>query len=221
MMKINQKLLPRLIFLGPPGCGKGTQAQILSKELNINHISTGDIIRRIIKENKPAKIAKQIKKYVEEGLLVPDKVVFDALKVFLKNAKGFILDGYPRNLSQVKQLEKFFKNNKGIDFVLYFKISNKEIIKRLTSRRTCPKCGKVYNIYTLKPKRDNLCDICNVELIVREDDKVSTVKKRLQVYKQETSPLIDYYKSKNLLITINAALPVEKVTENIKKVICK
>ncbi len=208
-------LKKKIVFLGPPGSGKGTQAQILSKNFFIPHISTGDIFRKIIKTGKPKKLADSIKKYVQSGLLVPDDIVFKALFSVIRKKKYFILDGYPRNINQAELLDKALNKN-GIDNVIYFKVSDKEIIKRLTSRRTCPKCGRVYNIYTLKPKKDNLCDSCNVELIIRDDDKIETVKRRLKVYKKDTLPLLDYYRKKNLLTTINA----EDKIENVYKKIC-
>jgi adenylate kinase len=208
-------LKKKIVFLGPPGSGKGTQAQLLSKNFSIPHISTGDIFRKIIKTGKPKKLADSIKKYVQSGLLVPDDIVFKSLFSVIKNKKYYILDGYPRNINQAKLLDEALKKD-GIDKVIYFKVSDKEIIKRLTSRRTCPKCGKVYNIYTLKPKNDNLCDVCKVELIIRDDDKLETVKKRLEVYKKDTLPLLDYYKKKKLLVTINA----EDKIENVYKKMC-
>jgi adenylate kinase len=208
-------LKKKIVFLGPPGSGKGTQAQLLSKNFSIPHISTGDIFRKIIKTGKPKKLADSIKKYVQSGLLVPDDIVFKSLFSVIKNKKYYILDGFPRNINQAKLLDEALKKD-GIDKVIYFKVSDKEIIKRLTSRRTCPKCGRVYNIYTLKPKNDNLCDVCKVELIIRDDDKLETVKKRLEVYKKDTLPLLDYYKKKKLLVTINA----EDKIENVYKKMC-
>lgn len=207
-----------IIFLGPPGSGKGTQAQLISKNFSIPHISTGDIFRKIINTNKPKKLANAIKKYVQTGLLVPDEIVFKAVKSVLDTNTSFLLDGYPRNINQAKLLDEYLGND-GIDIVVYFKISDKEIIKRLTARRTCPKCNRVYNIYTLKPKKDNLCDVCNVKLIIREDDKVSTVKKRLKVYKEDTMPLIDYYKERGVLVEVNADDTVENVYKNLVEIL--
>jgi len=208
-------LKKKVVFLGPPGSGKGTQAQMLSKNFSVPHISTGDIFRKIIKTGKPKKLADSIKKYVQSGLLVPDDIVFKALFSVIGKKKYFILDGYPRNLNQAKLLDKALGKN-GIDNVIYFKVSDKEIIKRITSRRICPKCGRVYNIYTLKPKKDNLCDTCGIKLIIRDDDKINTVKKRLEVYKKDTLPLLGYYRKKKLLTTIN----VEDKVENVYKKIC-
>ncbi len=215
---MRKNLLSRIIFLGPPGSGKGTQAQKISKKYKIPHIAPGDIFRKIIKTNKPKKIADKIKNYVQNGLLVPDKIVFNAVKSVL-DKKKFLLDGYPRNLLQAKLLDDYLKNKNSVEKVIYFKISDREVVKRLSSRRTCPKCGKIYNIYTLKPKEDNLCDICKVKLIVRKDDKPETVKKRLKVYKKETKPLIEYYKKKNLLYRINAEDNIENIFQKICKLI--
>ncbi|MFN3551183.1 MAG: adenylate kinase family protein [Endomicrobiia bacterium] len=215
---MSKNVLSRIIFLGPPGSGKGTQAQKISKKYKIPHIAPGDIFRKIIKTNKPKKIFDKIKHYVENGLLVPDKIVFNAVKSVL-DKKKFLLDGYPRSLLQAKLLDNYLKDKNSVEKVIYFKISDKEIIKRLTSRRTCPKCGKIYNIYTLKPKEDNLCDICKVKLIIREDDKPQTVKKRLKVYKKETKPLIEYYKKRKLLCRINAEDNIENIFQKICKII--
>lgn len=205
-----------IIFLGPPGSGKGTQAQLIAKKFKIPHISTGDIFRKIIATNKPKKLAIAIKKYVQSGLLVPDKIVFQAVKSVLEKNKKYILDGYPRNINQAKLIDKYLDTN---SIVVYFKVPEKEIIKRLTARRTCPKCGRVYNIYTLKPKNDNLCDVCETQLVIREDDKVDTVKKRLKVYKKDTMPLVNYYKKKKMLITINANDTVENVFNKIVSIL--
>ncbi|MEN3013312.1 MAG: nucleoside monophosphate kinase [Endomicrobiia bacterium] len=207
----------KIIFLGPPGCGKGTQAQMVSKEFNINHLSTGEIFRRIIKENYPSEISKKIKEYVNKGLLVPDEIVFEAIKLVL-NKENFLLDGFPRNINQAKLLENYL-DGVPLDVVIYFEISDEEIIKRLTSRRICSKCGKVYNIYTLKPKNDNLCDNCNIELITREDDKLEVVKERILVYRNETMPLIEFYNNKNILISLKAEDTIENIYSQIKKII--
>lgn len=207
----------RIVFLGPPGCGKGTQAQIISKNFSLNHISTGEIFRKIIKENNPSEIAEKINSYVKNGLLVPDEIVFEALKTVL-DKDNFLLDGFPRNINQAKLLEDYL-NGYLLDVVIYFHISEEEIIRRLSSRRTCPKCGRVYNLLTLKPKNDNMCDNCNVELIVREDDKIETIKKRLKVYSEETAPLIEYYKNKGVFKEVDALGSIESVTSRVKEII--
>lgn len=213
--------MKRVIFLGPPGSGKGTQAQLIAKNYKIAHISTGDIFRKIITTGKPKKLADSIKDYVKKGLLVPDNIVFEAVKTILRRKKSFILDGYPRNINQAKLLDGFLNTRNGIQQVIYFEIPDKEIIKRLTSRRTCPKCGRVYNLYTLKPKKDNLCDICGVKLIIRDDDKLSTVKRRLKIYKKETAPLIEYYQNKNLLVKIKADDTIDNVYKKVVRILFK
>lgn len=208
-----------IIFLGPPGSGKGTQAKIVSKKFNMVHISPGDIFRDNI--NKGTELGKQIKSYVEKGVLVPDDIVFSAIKSVFKNKKKFILDGFPRNIVQAQLMEKFL-NEKFCSFkmnVLYFHLSDKEVIKRLTSRRLCPNCGRNYNIYTMKPKFDEQCDICNTKLVTRKDDELPTVKKRLQVYKKDTVPLIKYYTQKKLLTKIDASKSIDEVTKEIYEII--
>ncbi len=222
-----------IIFLGPPGSGKGTQAEIISKKLKLKHISTGEIFRKHIASH--TSVGKMIKKYVQEGKLVPDDIVFTAVKSVLSKTKRFLLDGFPRNIVQAKLLEQYlnklaktncYKKIKVVRKVIYFSITDKEVIKRLTSRRTCPKCGKNYNLYTLKPKEDELCDICKIKLTTREDDKLSTVKKRLEIYKKDTKPLIKFYtqkqlKSEPILYKIDANKPVEKVTDMIYELLRK
>ncbi|MFQ3675194.1 MAG: adenylate kinase [Endomicrobiia bacterium] len=212
-MKTKKTLFKRIIFLGPPGSGKGTQATVISKKFGLPHISTGEIFRKILKSN--TKLSKKIKEYVTKGKLVPDTIVFSAIESVIKKGTSFLLDGFPRNLAQAKMLEKKLNINNSIEKVFYFNISDKEVIKRLTSRRTCPSCGRNYNIISMKPKKDNLCDKCNTKLITRDDDKLDTVKKRLKVYKKDTKPLINFYKKKNLLVEINANKPVDEITKQI------
>jgi len=205
--------LQRIIFLGPPGSGKGTQADVVSKKFKLPHISTGEIFRKILKTN--TELSKKIKEYVTNGKLVPDEIVFKTIESVIKKGKKFLLDGFPRNLVQAKMLEKNLEKNNNIQKVFYFNISDKEVIKRLTSRRTCPSCGKNYNIIFMKPKKDNLCDKCNTNLIIRDDDKPETVKKRLKVYKKDTKPLVKFYKDKDLLVEIDANKSVSEITKQI------
>jgi len=172
-------------------------------------------LEKLLKLEDLKKIADAIKHYVQNGLLVPDEIVFNAIKSNLKKGR-FLLDGYPRNINQAKLLDKYL-GEKSVQKVVYFKVSDKEIIKRLTARRTCPKCGRVYNIYTLKPKKDNLCDDCKTKLIIRDDDKPETVKKRIRVYKKETKPLIEYYKDR--LVEINAEDTIENIFNKISQII--
>src|SRR3989339_671231 len=182
----------QLVIFGPPGVGKGTLASILSKRYNIPHISTGDIFRNEISSGN-----SELIQYVEKGLLVPDMVVN-------------------------KLVEKaVWKLKKKVDIVLNMVASEDEIIKRMTARRNCSKCGALYNIITMKPKKKDVCDKCGSALSIRKDDEPETVKKRIKVYQEETSPLVDYYKKKKLLVDIDAAPKPKEVFNSIVKAIEK
>ena len=193
----------QLIIFGPPGVGKGTLSDLLSNKFKIPHISTGDIFRNEINSGN-----SELTQYVEKGLLVPDMVVNKVIEKSLKeeNCKnGFILDGYPRTIDQAEFLENaLWKLNKKIDLVLNLAASEDKIIERLTARRNCSKCGALYNLITMKPKKKDVCDKCGSALIMRKDDEPETIKKRISVYRQETEPLIEYYKKKKILIEIDA-----------------
>jgi adenylate kinase len=192
-----QKMVNAIIF-GPPGSGKGTYATRLQTKLNTDAIATGDILRQAIKQNTP--LGKKAKQYVEKGLLVPDNLVIQILKQHLtktKNKKGFILDGYPRTLKQAKALDKITK----IDTIIQLTVPDWIIIERLSTRRICKNCGQVYNIRYLKPKKDMTCDKCGGPLYQRQDDTSEVIKKRIKVYEQQTQPILQYYKEKNVPIT--------------------
>jgi adenylate kinase len=192
-----------LVIFGPPGVGKGTQSIRLAGRYSIPHISTGDIFRSEIKGGN-----SELKQYVEKGLLVPADVVNKIVEKALKREEckaGFILDGYPRSIEQAEYLENvLWKLNRKIDVVLNMAAPEEDIIKRLSMRVICSKCGAHYNLVTMKPKHKNKCDKCEGELISRKDDEAETVKKRIKVYIQETQPLIDYYRKKELLVDIDA-----------------
>ncbi len=199
-----------LVFLGKPGSGKGTQAKFVSEKLKIPVITMGQILRNIEKENTP--LAQEVKERIDRGELVPDKLVLGILKERLQKEDcrdGYILDGFPRNLNQAKTFEA------RIEMVFYIKVSDEAIIRRLSSRRECPQCGRVYNLITNPPEKDEICDFCEVDLIIREDDKLETIKKRLEVYRKETEELIDYYKQKGLLVDIDGEKPINQVFEEI------
>ncbi len=208
----------QLIIFGPPGVGKGTLSDTLSARYNIPHISTGDIFRNEIKSGN-----SELIQYVEKGLLVPDLVVNKVVEKGLRQEScknGFILDGYPRTIDQAEFLENaLWKLRKKISIVINLVTSEMEIVKRLTSRRNCTKCGALYNLITMKPKKKDVCDKCGNLLAVRKDDEPDTVKKRIQVYNEETSPLIDYYKKKKMIVDIDAAPKPKEVFNSVVKVI--
>ena len=191
----------RFVLLGPPGAGKGTQAQVLSKDLNIPHISTGDMLREALKAASP--LGLRAKEYMEKGALVPDDIVIALVSERLSKAdakKGFILDGFPRTPEQAENLDKSLNQlNMPLDLVLYFKTSLAMIIRRLSGRRVCSQCGKNFHLTNFKPKVDGICDVCGGKLFQRPDDREETIENRLKVYEQQTEPLIEYYKKKKVL----------------------
>lgn len=210
-----------LILLGPPGAGKGTQAKLMIEKLNIPQISTGDILREAVKNNTPLGI--KAKSYMEKGLLVPDEVVVGIVKERISKDDcrgGFILDGFPRTVAQAEALEDVLKNmGKKIDHVISIHVEKDELIRRLAGRWTCRNCQEGYHEIFNPPGRKGVCDKCGGELYQREDDKEETVKKRLETYEQQTMPLIDYYKRKNLLRQINGIGDIKDVFSRILKVL--
>ena len=210
-----------LIFLGPPGSGKGTQAKMLVDKYGIPQISTGDILREAVKEGTP--LGKEAKKYMDEGKLVPDEVVVGIVRERLKEpdcTKGFILDGFPRTIPQAEALDKTLQEmGKGIDHVLSLEVDREELVRRLSGRRTCKKCGAMYHIIFDPPKKDGVCDRCGGELYQRDDDKEETIRERLRVYEEQTAPLIEYYRKKGLLRPINGVGKIEEIFARIRETI--
>ncbi|WKV07976.1 adenylate kinase [Thermoanaerobacterium sp. CMT5567-10] len=211
----------RIILLGPPGAGKGTQAESITRDYKIPHISTGDIFRYNIKNN--TELGKLAKQYIDKGMLVPDdvtnKIVEDRLsKDDCKD--GFLLDGYPRNVVQAESLGKYLGDkNLKIDHVLNIIVDRDELVKRLSGRRVCPSCGATYHIVTKPPKVEGICDNCGEKLIQRTDDNIESVLKRLEVYEDETKPLVEYYGKLNLIRNIDGNKPVNEVYKEIQALI--
>lgn len=212
----------KAIIFGAPGSGKGTYASRLQSKLGVEVLAMGDIFREMMKEATP--LGKKVKGYVEKGLLVPDDVVVEALKQRLskiQNGKGFILDGYPRTLDQAKALEKITK----IDTVILLRVPDWIIIERLSTRRICKNCGEVYNIHYLKPKVNMICDKCGGPLYQRSDDNPEVIKKRIEVYEQQTRPILQYYKEKTVSfvefncerLDIMPEVAVEEILRELKK----
>jgi len=208
-------------MLGPPGSGKGTQAKRLTERFGIPQISTGDILREAVKEGTP--LGKEAKRYMDEGKLVPDEVVVGIVRERLKEPdceKGFILDGFPRTVAQAEALDRILEEmGRKIDHVIDIEVSEDELLKRLTGRRTCKRCGAMYHIIFNPPKRDGICDQCGGELYQRDDDKEETIKARLKVYREQTAPLIDYYEKRGLLRRIEGSGKIEEIEERILKAI--
>ena len=203
----------RLVLIGAPGSGKGTQAEKLSSYFKIKAVSLGDILRGEVKNNTD--LGKKVEKYMLEGVLVPDEVVAEVIDKNLSK-QGFILDGFPRNLQQVEMLDKILAN-KGIslDKVIYFDVSQQKVIERLSGRRICKNCGALYHIKTMPPRKEGICDKCGGELIMRKDDNEDTIRKRWQVFIENSLPMVEDYRTKGILLEINAEFDKEKVFEDI------
>lgn len=206
----------RFIFLGAPGTGKGTQASVLSQMFGIPQVSTGDILRKAVADG--TELGLQAKAVMGAGGLVSDDIILALIKERLSQpdaAKGYILDGFPRTLPQAEALDELLGNTSGIDAVVYFKVDEEEIVRRLTSRRTCRQCGRNYNLITDPPPLDNRCQVCGGEIYQRDDDKEETVRNRLRVYHEKTAPLVEYYQKQGKLYSIDGTKPVEEVRQEI------
>ncbi len=206
----------KLIFLGPPGAGKGTIASELSKKMGIPHISTGDLFRKSIKNQTV--LGQKVQKIIESGDLVPDALTVAMVKERLNNPdveNGYILDGFPRTIMQADSLSQFSE----IDSVINFVIQDEQVIERLAGRRICKNCGEGYHIETLKPQKEGICDKCGEELVKRPDDAPEAIKNRLDVYYESTEPLIEYYKDKNKLKDIDGSGSVDAVMAETEAVI--
>lgn len=203
----------RLIFLGPPGAGKGTMAKVLSKTHSLLHLSTGDLLRANIKEKTV--LGKEAASFVENGKLVPDQLVIEMMRHRLREQdarKGFILDGFPRTTEQAKALDKLLaEETMKVDHAINFDASDGKIIERLSGRRICGKCGAIYHLINIPPKQAGICDQCGSALVQRKDDNEETVRRRLEVYREETAPLIEYYERQSLLRTVPGDLDVHEL----------
>ncbi len=212
-----------LILMGLPGAGKGTQAEMIKAKYNIPHISTGDMFRQAIKEG--TELGKKAKAYMDEGALVPDEVTNGIVEERLAKSdcdNGFLLDGFPRTIPQAEALEAITKKlNKQIDYVIQVDVPAEKLIERLTGRRVCPSCGATYHVINKPPKTEGVCDNCGTELVQRDDDKEETVQKRLEVNIEQTQPLLDFYKEKGVLVTVDGDQPIDKVFEDIVAAISK
>jgi adenylate kinase len=212
----------RLILLGAPGVGKGTQAQRLAVEEGIPQISTGEILRQAIKQGTP--MGTQAKSYIEAGKLVPDDVVISIIRERLSDsdaAAGFILDGFPRTVAQAEALDRMLQErpNQGIDHVVNFELPNDVIIGRLSGRRSCPDCQAVYHIEHAPPRQEGRCDKCGATLVQRADDALETIAARLKVYDQQTSPLVEYYHKRGQLRRLNAMASIDTVYRNLRSLV--
>lgn len=207
----------RLILLGPPGAGKGTQAKRVIEEFDIPHISTGDIFRKNIKEK--TELGQKVEGLLAEGKLVPDEltieIVWDRLdQEDCKN--GFLLDGFPRTIPQAEALDEgLAKRGLKLDRVLNIDVDKDSLVKRLSERRVCPNCGASYHIDNNPPKVEGICDVCQTPVIQREDDKEQTVLDRIKVYDSQTKPLVDFYNKQDLVFTVDGTLPIDEITNKL------
>lgn len=211
----------RAVLLGPPGAGKGTQAVRLVEKYEIPHISTGDIFRKNIKEG--TELGKKAQEYMNAGALVPDELVVDLVKDRLQQddcENGFLLDGFPRTIFQAEKLDEFLsESNQKMDIVINLKVEKEALIKRLTGRRVCKDCGASYHIVNIPPKKEGVCDICGGELIQRKDDNIETVENRINVYEDQTAPLIGYYKEAGSLVDFDGEASLDEVFDAIVQAI--
>ncbi|MFQ6102951.1 MAG: adenylate kinase [Candidatus Glassbacteria bacterium] len=211
----------RLIILGAPGAGKGTQASMIEEKLGLVKISTGDILRDAVRNR--TRLGTVAKEYVDKGLLVPDNVILDLMKERIGQddcKKGFILDGFPRTEVQAVALDELMRDlGLVIDAVIYINVSDEEILRRITGRRYCPECNALYNIYSNPPKRDMICDRCGKGLAVRGDDTEETVRQRLELYREMTMPLLDRYRKNGNLLEVDGEKKPQEIFERIDSMI--
>lgn len=209
----------RLILLGPPGAGKGTQASSIVAEYGITHISTGDIFRHNIKSE--TELGKKVKSYLDKGQLVPDELTIDLVWDRLSKddcKKGFLLDGFPRTINQAEALQKGLEERGlKLDKVINIDVDKNILVKRLSGRRVCKNCGETYHIDNKPTLKDGVCDKCSGEVIQRADDNEKTVLDRIEVYEKQTFPLIDFYKNLGLILTVDGTLSIEDVFSQIKE----
>ena len=213
----------KVILLGGPGAGKGTQAGFITEKYGIPQISTGDMLREHVA--KGTELGLKAKEYMEKGQLVPDEIILSMVKERLSQPdaqKGFILDGFPRTVAQAEALDKMLEEmGRKIEFVLALIVPDDELVTRLTGRRTCKNCGMMYHIKFKPPKVEGKCDVCGGELYQRPDDNEETVRNRLKVYHESTAPLIEYYKNKGVLFEIDGTKSIEEITQEIINILEK
>ena len=203
----------KIIMLGAPGAGKGTQAKQIADKYSIPHISTGDIFRANIKNG--TELGKKAKQYMDQGALVPDELTCDLVMDRIQQddcKNGFVLDGFPRTIPQAEALDAVLgKINEKMDYAIDVDVPDENIVNRMSGRRACLNCGATYHLISIPPKVEGICDRCGSEIVLREDDKPETVQKRLKVYHEQTQPLIDYYKNQGILKSVDGTQPMDEV----------
>jgi adenylate kinase len=209
----------RLIFLGPPGAGKGTQAKTLAQEWGVPQIATGEMLREAVKAGTP--LGREAARVMESGALVPDDVMIGLIAERLRQkdaAGGFILDGFPRTIAQAEALDRLLKDlGQALDAVVYFDVAEPELLRRLTGRRLCRQCQTAFHLVSAPPRREGICDRCGGELYQRDDDSEATVRHRLDVYARQTAPLLDYYRGRGLLSSVKAEGSVQSIAGAIRR----
>jgi adenylate kinase len=204
-----------LVFLGPPGAGKGTQAKLLSQRMGFLHLSTGDLLREAVKNQTP--LGRKAKEYMDRGELVPDELIVQLIEETLPKDGNVILDGFPRTVNQALALEEMLKvKGEKISKVLFFDVPDEVIVDRLSGRRVCSKCGAVYHVKYNPPKVEGVCDLCGGTLVQRNDDKEEVVRKRLEVYRKQTQPLVEFYQERGIIYKLDAGKGVEELFEEVK-----
>lgn len=211
----------KIIMLGAPGAGKGTQAKMIAEKYGLPHISTGDIFRANIKNG--TELGKEAKEYMDKGLLVPDELTVRLLldRVAQDDCKnGYVLDGFPRTIPQAVVLdEKLSELGEKVDYAINVDVPDENIVNRMSGRRACLNCGATYHIVSIPPKKEGICDVCASALVLRDDDRPETVQNRLKVYHEQTQPLIDFYEKKSVLRSVDGTLPMEEVFTAITKIL--
>jgi len=211
----------RIVLLGPPGSGKGTQASALQKRRGIPHIASGDILRANVRDD--TELGRQARPSMDRGDLVPDALILDMMAERLSQpdaGDGYILDGFPRTVAQAEALEQRLQQmDRELDAVIYLRVPEAEILRRLSGRRTCPACNAVYHVDTMPPQREGVCDACGAELVQRQDEKLDVIRTRLEVYTEQTQPLLLFYRERRLLHEIDGTIGVDNVMEAIEDIV--
>ena len=209
----------RLAFLGPPGAGKGTQASELARERGVSHLATGDMLREALAAGTP--LGLEAKRYMDQGALVPDEVIIGLMRERLAKpdaGRGFIVDGFPRTIAQGEALAQLLKDmGQHLDAVVFFDVSEPELLRRLTGRRICRQCQSTYHVVSAPPRTPNVCDKCGGELYQRDDDREATVRNRLAVYARQTAPLLDYYREQRLLVSVPGEGAIDAIRAAIRR----